>query len=93
MKRIALAVASVLALTGVTAAQETWENKWVLLTLGWSNGSGAYPNMGRGLLPSFMTKGECEIALGRALEQNHRLSHAAGGGNMYLCSNLDDWAV
>jgi hypothetical protein len=86
----ALALAGVVS--GASARDVDSENDWVLLTLGWVNNQGAFP-VDKGLLPEFKTKGACQVALQRALQKDARLSHAEGGGNMYLCTKLGDWSV
>lgn len=95
MKKYLTAAAAVaaLALTLCASARNVdSQNDWVMLTLGWSNGTGAY-TMNKGLVPEFANKGQCQVALARALQKDARLSHAEGGGNMYLCTPLSDWSV
>ncbi len=63
---------------------------WVLLSIGWSNGSGAYSN-NKGMLPEFANWADCTAALHRALAREAHLSHAEGGGNGYKCIRVSDW--
>jgi hypothetical protein len=91
VKRYLLAAVTTLALTSGASATDS-QNDWVLLTLGWANGSGA-ETLRAGLVPEFRTQAGCQVALGRALQKDARLSHAEGGGNMYLCSPLSAWSV
>ena len=84
MKKYLTAAVAALALTLSSRARDVdSQNDWVMLTLGWSNGTGAY-TMNKGFVPEFANKGQCQVALARALQKDARLSHAAGGGNMYL---------
>ncbi len=93
MKKYLTAAVAALALTLSSRARDVdSQNDWVMLTLGWSNGTGAY-TMNKGFVPEFANKGQCQVALARALQKDARLSHAAGGGNMYLCTPLSDWSV
>ncbi len=93
MKKYLAAVVAALALTLSASARDVvWQYDWVLLTLGWSNGMGAYV-MNKGFVPEFANKGQCQVAIARALQKDARLSHAEGGGNMYLCTPLSDWSV
>ena len=93
MKKYLTAAIAALALTLSASARDVdLQNDWVMLTLGWSNGRGAY-TMNKGFVPEFANKEQCQVALAHALQQDARLSHAEGGGNMYLCTPLSDWSV
>ena len=93
MKKYLTAAVAALALTSSASARDAdSQNDWVMLTLGWSNGRGAYA-MNKGFVPEFANKGQCQVALARALQIDARLSHAEGGGNIYLCTPLSEWSV
>ena len=93
MKKYLIAACAALALASNASARDVnSQSDWVLLTLGWANGEGA-ETLSAGLVPEFSNKGACQAALRRALQKDARLSHAEGGGNMYLCTPLSDWSV
>jgi hypothetical protein len=62
-------------------------NDWVMITLAWANNRGAYiPKAG--MVPEFPNQLACQTALLRELQRDLPLSHAEGGGKMFLCSPL-----
>jgi hypothetical protein len=103
MKKYLLAAVAALALaSNVTAAnaQLDSETNWLLLGLDWESGAGVVvrdiptdiPNVvGRG--PLFATQRACQAALRRVVQKYAGLSHAQGGGGLYLCSPLRNWTV
>ena len=82
MTKYLLAAVATLALTSGASAQDTSDD-WVLLSLGWRNGTGPVVRA-EGLVPEFPTKGACQAALRRELQKHAGLSHADGGGDYYL---------
>jgi hypothetical protein len=93
MKKYLLAAGATLALaSSVSARDVNSTTDWVLLTLGWANGEGA-ETLSAGPVPEFSSQSACQAALRRALQKNAHLSHAEGGGNMYLCTPLSAWHV
>jgi hypothetical protein len=97
-----LAAVAVLALGGSASAQHG-DDDWVLLGLDWENGDGMsvrdmgpeadMPNVGLGHAPLFATQRACRAALRHVLQKYANVSHAGGGGGLYLCSRVRDWAV
>jgi hypothetical protein len=93
MKKYLLAACVTLTLASSTSARDVDSmNDWVLLTLGWVNGEGA-ETFSAGLVPEFSNQGACQAALRRALQKDAHLSHAEGGGNVFLCTPLSAWHV
>jgi hypothetical protein len=92
VKKYLLAAWSLALVSGASARDVNSTTDWVLLTLGWANGEGA-ETLSAGLIPEFSNQGTCQAALRRALQKNAHLSHAEGGGNMYLCTPLSSWHV
>jgi hypothetical protein len=78
--------------SGASARNVDSQSDWVLLTLGWANGQGAEA-LNAGPVPEFSDQAACQAALKRALQKDAGLSHAQGGGNMYLCTPLSAWRV
>jgi hypothetical protein len=90
MKKYLLAACAALApVSGASARDVNSMTDWVF---GWANGEGA-ETLSAGLVPEFATQGACQAALRRALQKDAHLSHAEGGGNMYLCTPLSAWHV
>ncbi len=93
MKKYLLAACATLALASSVSARDVNSmTDWALLTLGWANGEGA-ETLSAGLVPEFSSQGACQAAVRRALQKDAHLSHAEGGGNMYLCTPLSAWHV
>lgn len=93
MKKYLLAACVTLTLASSTSARDVDSTSdWVLLTLGWANGEGA-ETLSAGLIPEFANQSACQAAMKRALQKDARLSHAEGGGNMFLCTPLSAWHV
>jgi hypothetical protein len=90
MKPLILAAVAVVTLTGSAQAIDS-TNDWVMLELYWANGEGAKIAQ-TGLVPEFPTKAACQAALRRELLNHAGLSHAEGGGNLYLCTPLRSWS-
>jgi hypothetical protein len=98
MKKYLLAAASALALTSGASAFEG--GNWLLLSLHWENGTGyvygdpfdfaADPHRP---IPSFATKGACQVSLRHELERHAGLSHADGGDAAYLCAPVSALAL
>jgi hypothetical protein len=65
MKKYLIATCAALAMVSSTSARGVdSQNDWVLLTLGWSNGTGAYVvTASKGaFVPEFANKGQCQVA-------------------------------
>jgi hypothetical protein len=74
-KYLTAAVAALALTLSASARDVDSHNDWVMLALGWSNGTGAY-TMNKGFVPEFANKGQCQVALARALQKDARLSQA-----------------
>jgi hypothetical protein len=93
MKKCLLATCVTLALASSASARDVNSTSdWVMLTLGWQNGEGA-ETLSAGLVPEFPNQGACQAALRRELQKDAHLSHAEGGGKMFLCTPLSAWRV
>jgi hypothetical protein len=90
MKSLILAAVAALAIGGPAKAIDS-QNDWVMLELYWANGEGAKIAQS-GLVPEFPTRAACQAALRRELLNHAGLSHAEGGGNLYLCTPLRSWS-
>jgi hypothetical protein len=90
MKPLILVAVAAVTLAGSAQAIDSG-NDWVMLELYWANGEGAKIAQ-TGLVPEFPTKAACQAALRRELLNHAGLSHAEGGGNLYLCTPLRSWS-
>ena len=95
-----MAAITALALASNVRTNAQSETNWLLLGLDWENGAGVVvrdmpadiPNVvGRG--PLFATQRACQAAQRRVVQKYAELSHAEGGGGLYLCSPLRNWTV
>jgi hypothetical protein len=83
MKPLILAAVAAVTLAGSAQAIDS--------TNYWANGEGAKIAQ-TGLVPEFPTRAACQAALRRELLNHAGLSHAEGGGNLYLCTPLRSWS-
>jgi hypothetical protein len=93
MKKLLLAAIATSALLASPARAIDSENDWVMLELYWANGEGAEIATHGRLVPEFPDGKVCNEALRRELLNHAGLSHAEGGGNLYLCTPLRAWKV
>jgi hypothetical protein len=90
MNKLLLAAAALSAFLATPTVAIDSENDWVMLELYWANGEGAEMAT-KGLVPEFPNGKVCNEALRRELLNHAGLSHADGGGNLYMCSPLKAW--
>jgi hypothetical protein len=90
MKKLLLAAATLSAFLATPTVAIDSENDWVMLELYWANGEGAEMAT-KGLVPEFPNGKVCNEALRRELLNHAGLSHADGGGNLYMCTPLKAW--
>jgi hypothetical protein len=81
----------------VLATLATWPahaldstSDYVLVSIGWANGSGAYIAH-NGTLPEYASREDCQAAMRKVLAREVNRSHAEGGGTGYKCIRLGDF--